>query len=275
MLLENKKTNINFFKSEPILPKENSKIFQLFHNLLTVFMKILSSFRFIHFIGFVASTLCFLLVINYMQGSEARQKLKMQELNFTQQQIIHKQKLAHDAASLLALEAKKQEDIAKNILQTKIATIKNMSPNHFNKILAHLEALRLKEVDKLLELYWTVEYINKKDTPLDMDFSSKKIRSTIQTVNNFYYKRKNEMNQAFNAIKNNQIELIEITHDNQNSVEKIIVWDNLTSIQSFLLMDETNSILAIGWQYLKTPEGLVKFLKENKQLIADSRSMLE
>ena len=84
-----------------------------------------------------------------------------------------------------------------------------------------------------------------------------------------------EMNQAFNAIKNNQIELIEITHDNQNSVEKIIVWDNLTSIQSFLLMDETNSILAIGWQYLKTPEGLVKFLKENKQLIADSRSMLE
>lgn len=154
--------------------------------------------------------------------------------------------------------------------QNRINMIKKMDEKHINDIVQYVEKSRVYEENKIAKLYWTARYINiENDNKFDMKDISQAARKAMMDAENFYNNRKQEIMLAYNDIQSGHPELMYNTFDNNDPVDKILIWDSILKGQSTSTnyADDLNNNLNNVWGLLKDPAKLQAYLEDKKNFI--------
>lgn len=154
--------------------------------------------------------------------------------------------------------------------QNRINIIKQMDQKHINDIVQYIEKSRVEEESKIAKMYWTARYINiENDNKFDMKDISQASQKAMMDADNFYNSRKQEIMLAYNDIQSGHPELIYSTFDNNDPVDKILIWDSLLKGQSISnnYANDLNNNLNNIWGLLKNPAKLQAYLDDKKNFI--------
>lgn len=178
--------------------------------------------------------------------------------------------------SIRLKESMAQEVVNKEkeiILQKqRIEFIKEFDDKRIEAIQAHLLATKEAEIKKIVNLYWVIVYIGKEETALNLSRSTEDVQKQLLAVNKFYSNRVVEVNESYNLVKKGKSDLLRLTHDNGNPLEKIIRWDNEAKSNTFIFLESTDELITTWMKEIKNPAKLAQYLDSNKALI-DSRKV--
>lgn len=154
----------------------------------------------------------------------------------------------------------------------RIEFVKDFDEKKIQAIQTHLLITKEIEIKKIVNLYWTIVYIDKEEHALNMPRSTEDVQRQILKINNFYANRVIEVGESYNLIKKGSPDLIRLTHDNENPLEKIITWDNITKSSTFTFLHSTDQLITNWKKEVQNPVKLAQYLDTNKVLI-DSRKV--
>jgi len=147
-----------------------------------------------------------------------------------------------------------------------LGLVKLLNASDIAAINAHIELVRTKEIERLIEIYWTLNYVSDNDRYFSLADAHANTRKSIDNVNQYYKHLEQDITIAFNALNLKNANFVD-SSESGNILEDILRWDQMTKSKTVSFSSQTNTAYKSATQYLESPEKLAKFIASKKPSI--------
>lgn len=132
----------------------------------------------------------------------------------------------------------KKEQKVEELLNNKINLIKTFTKEDMDKTISFVKENEANDIKKINTLYWQIKFLSEQNsTRYPLNTYLKELSQLTVDTHNHYNHRILEISSTYTMIKQGA-KLFDPTYDNQNPIEKILVWKNSMETKNYSSFQE-------------------------------------